>query len=92
MYRILKSDDASGAQRPVGGWLEASIIWIEPKPDSTGAMAKEIIYEVNADPDIFRQIVVTDEFLFSGAKRGDSILVDARVLEDEAAHTKRTVR
>ncbi len=90
MYHILKNDEASSAQRSDGAWLEASIIWIEPKPDSTGAAATEVIYEVHADPDIFRQLVVTDEFLFAGAKRGDSVLVDARVLEAEATPGKRT--
>lgn len=89
MYHILKNGDAGSAPRPEGDWLEASIIWIEPKPDSTGALAKEVIYEVHADPDIFRQVVVTDEYLFSGAKRGDSVLVDARILQGETAHTKR---
>ncbi len=89
MYRILKSDDAGSEQRSDGDWMAASIIWIESKPDSTGAMAKEVIYEVHADPDIFRQIIIADDLLYSGAKRGDSVLVDARHLGDEAAQAKR---
>lgn len=92
MYHILKSEDASSVQRSENDWLEASMVWIEPKSDANGAAAKEGIYKVHAAPDIFRQVFITDEFFIAGANRDDCVLVDARVLQDKAANTERKFR
>lgn len=56
-------------------WLKASIVWIDEKPGPGGRPIKEVIYELHDDPDLLRQLDVPADALYSGAKRGDKILV-----------------
>lgn len=57
-----------------GGWEVASIVWIETK-GAVGQKTVEVIYELRDEPDVLRQFELREDDVYSGARRGDAILV-----------------
>lgn len=67
------------------GWLRASIVWIDEKPGANSGTIKEVIYELQDDPDMLRQVNLPAQALYVSAKRGDKILVQpesSQVVQD----------
>jgi hypothetical protein len=72
------------AKEETAGWLKACVVWIDEKFGADGPM-KEVIYELQDDPDLLRQVTVPASALYAEAKRGDKILVqpgDRLIMKD----------
>lgn len=57
------------------GTAKARIVWVDRRPRPDGGVVCEVIYEVDAEPDLLRQIEVPEKSLYDGATRGDAIEV-----------------
>jgi hypothetical protein len=59
-----------------GAPFEASIVWIRSKRTAEGQIVKEVIYERHDEPDLLRELEVPEGALYSGAVRGDTVIVE----------------
>ena len=66
----------SGGSVATDEWKKASLQWIENKRNADGVGTCELIYELDEEPDSFRQIEVLKDDLYPEIRRGDSILVN----------------
>ncbi len=60
-------------------WQPGQIVWLTRKQTEPGTVTWEVVFELDDEPDLFRQTVVSDDTLYAGAKRGDEILVSSGV-------------
>lgn len=56
-------------------WKTGKIVWISEKIEKNRTKSYEVVYELDDDPDLLKEVLVDEAAIYENARKGDRIRI-----------------